>query len=159
MLSSRAMSLPSSPQGRHSSRRWQLEHCTLRSTAAEAHWSACGGVNRMTREGSGAATADMVGSLFSMGWALCGALNCGCELAEFGALVEKLERALREVAPAVGRARVVAEDDESHFRGGQPHGLHHFQAGSAIELHVEHDDVGMAGQDAVEAALRGLTAA
>ena len=60
------------------------------------------------------------------------------ELVEFGAFVEEADGALVQVALAVGRRGVVAEDDERDIRVGGTHRLQDLEAAAAFELDVQH---------------------
>ena len=81
------------------------------------------------------------------------------ELVEFGGLVQEARGTGTEVAFAVGRRGVVAEDDEGDAGLRAAHGAQHIEALPTFQLHVQHHDIGPRGEDAGDAGLRRFTLA
>src|SRR5437879_3087556 len=117
--SRRSMSLPFRPQGRQRSLRWQVEQSVLSVATDVARGVAGTGAMRKVRTGASAVAVDMVeasGGRSGRNGSGRNRMRYGAdgrgELVELGGLVQETGGARAEIALAVGRPRVVGEDDE-----------------------------------------------
>ncbi len=69
------------------------------------------------------------------------------ELMEFAAFIEKLAGSRSQVAGAVSRFGVVAEDDEGDVPCGLEDVLKHLQARTLPELHIKNHHIRLCRQD------------
>ena len=77
-----------------------------------------------------------------------------CKLIELRAFVEESFGACTKVALAVGRPRVATEDHKGNVWRRVADSVQNLQARAAVELHVEHNHIGVTRQNAIDRALR-----